>query len=74
MSKRVEDIPLLVDYFTQIICETQGQAIKTFSDEAIELLQQKPWRGNIRELRNIVERLIILCGDTITAQDVEEYA
>lgn len=74
LSKRVEDIPLLVDYFTQIICETQGQAIKTFSDEAIELLQQKPWRGNIRELRNIVERLIILCGDTITAQDVEEYA
>ena len=73
LSKRVEDIPLLVEYFTNIICETQGRAIKKFSKEAIEKLQQKPWRGNIRELRNIVERLIILCGETITAQDVEEY-
>ncbi len=74
LSKRIEDIPLLVEYFTSIICEAQGRAIKHFSKEAIETLQQKPWRGNIRELRNIVERLIILCGDTITAQDVEEYA
>ncbi len=74
LSKRVEDIPLLVEYFTSIICESQGRAVKLFSKEAIEKLQQKPWRGNIRELRNIVERLIILCGDTITAQDVEEYA
>ena len=74
LSKRVEDIPLLVEYFTSIICESQGRAVKHFSKEAIEKLQQKPWRGNIRELRNIVERLIILCGDTLTAQDVEEYA
>ena len=73
LSKRIEDIPLLVEYFTNIICETQGRGIKNFSKEAIEKLQQKPWRGNIRELRNIVERLIILCGETITAQDVEEY-
>lgn len=74
LSKRVEDIPLLVEYFASIICEAQGRAVKHFSKGAIEKLQQKPWRGNIRELRNIVERLIILCGDTITAQDVEEYA
>ena len=74
LSKRTEDIPLLVEYFTHIICEAQGRAIKTFSKEAIERLQQRPWRGNIRELRNIVERLIILCDNTITAQDVEEYA
>lgn len=74
LSKRTEDIPLLVEYFTHIICEAQGRAIKTFSKEAIEKLQQRPWRGNIRELRNIVERLIILCDNTITAQDVEEYA
>ena len=73
LSKRTEDIPLLVEYFTHIICEAQGRAIKTFSKEAIERLQQRPWRGNIRELRNIVERLIILCDNTITAQDVEEY-
>ena len=46
----------------------------TFSEEAIAQLQQLPWPGNIRELRNIVERLIILCGDTITADDVKEYA
>lgn len=74
LSKRIEDIPLLIEYFTGIICEAQGRAIKHFSEEAIEKLQQKPWRGNIRELRNIVERLIILCEDTITAQDIEEYA
>lgn len=73
LSKRIEDIPLLVEYFTQIICESQGRAIKNFSKEAIKKLQQLPWRGNIRELRNIVERLIILCGDTITIEDIEEY-
>lgn len=74
LSKRIEDIPLLIEYFTKIICEAQGRAIKTFSQEAIEKLQKRPWRGNIRELRNIVERLIILCDEIITAQDVEEYA
>lgn len=73
LSKRVEDIPLLVEYFAQIICDTQRRPVKSFSDAAIEKLQQLSWRGNIRELRNIVERLIILCGDEITAEDVEEY-
>ena len=73
LSKRLEDIPLLINYFSQIICDTQGRPVKQFSTEAIEKLQQRRWRGNIRELRNIVERLIILCGDTITAEDVEEY-
>ena len=73
LSKRIEDIPLLIDYFTEMICETQGRPIKTFSDEAIKKLQQLPWRGNIRELRNIVERLIILCGDIITVEDINEY-
>lgn len=73
LSKRLEDIPLLIDYFTQIICDTQGRPIKQFSTEAIEKLQQRRWRGNIRELRNIVERLIILCGDIITVEDVDEY-
>ncbi len=73
LSKRTEDIPLLIDYFTEMICETHGRPIKTFSDEAIKKLQQLPWRGNIRELRNIVERLIILCGDIITVEDINEY-
>ena len=73
LSKRLEDIPLLVKHFTEIICNAQGRPIKTFSNEAIIALQQRPWRGNIRELRNIVERLIILCGDTITPDDIKEY-
>jgi DNA-binding NtrC family response regulator len=73
LAKRTEDIPLLIKYFTEIICNTQGRPIKTFSKEAIKALQQRPWRGNIRELRNIVERLIILCGDTITIEDIKEY-
>jgi DNA-binding NtrC family response regulator len=73
LRKRPEDIPLLVEYFTQIICNAQGRAPKEFTTEAINKLQQLPWRGNIRELRNIVERLIILCGDTITIEDIEEY-
>jgi DNA-binding NtrC family response regulator len=74
LSHRSEDIPLLVEHFCQMICEAQGRPVKTFSEEAIAQLQQLPWPGNIRELRNIVERLIILCGDTITADDVKEYA
>ena len=73
LRKRPEDIPLLVEYFTQIICNAQGRAPKEFTPEAINKLQQLPWRGNIRELRNIVERLIILCDDTITIEDIEEY-
>lgn len=73
LSKRLEDIPLLIKHFTEIICNAQGRPIKTFSNEAIIALQQRPWRGNIRELRNIVERLIILCGDTITPDDIKEY-
>ena len=73
LRKRPEDIPLLVEYFTQIICNAQGRAPKEFTPEAINKLQQLPWRGNIRELRNIIERLIILCGDTITIEDIEEY-
>lgn len=73
LSKRLEDIPLLIDHFTQIICVSQGRQVKQFSEEAIAKLQQRQWRGNIRELRNIVERLIILCGDIITAEDVDEY-
>ena len=73
LRKRPEDIPLLVEYFTQIICNAQGRAAKEFTPEAINKLQQLPWRGNIRELRNIVERLIILCDDTITIEDIEEY-
>ncbi|MGM9805475.1 MAG: sigma-54-dependent transcriptional regulator [Candidatus Aphodosoma sp.] len=74
LSKRPEDIPLLVDHFNKIISGSQGHPVKQFAPDAIELLQAMPWRGNVRELHNIVERLLILCGDTITAADVGEYA
>ena len=74
LNDRTEDIPLLVDYFSTQICEEQGEAIKTFEPAAIKALQAINWTGNIRQLRNVVERLIILAGPKITAADVELYA
>ena len=74
LNERLEDIPLLVDYFAAQICTEQGIAVKTFEPEAIKALQARQWTGNIRQLRNVVERLIILAGSQITADDVEAYA
>lgn len=74
LDERKDDIPLLVDYFAQQICQEQGWAQKKFDKSAIEALQKRSWRGNIRELRNVVERLIILSQQTITAKDVEMFA
>ena len=74
LNDRLEDIPLLVDYFAEQICAEQGIALKTFDKEAIKALQTKNWTGNIRQLRNVVERLIILAGSTITKEDVDLYA
>ena len=74
LNDRTEDIPLLVDYFAGQICDEQGIAKKTFDDGAIKALQSKQWPGNIRQLRNVVERLIILAGAKITKADVEAYA
>ena len=74
LNERLEDIPLLVEFFTEQICAEQGIAKKTFDDKAIKALQSKDWTGNIRQLRNVVERLIILAGPKITAADVELYA
>ena len=74
LNDRIEDIPLLVDYFSAQICEEQGEALKTFEPAAIKALQNINWTGNIRQLRNVVERLIILAGPKITAADVELYA
>lgn len=74
LKDRLEDIPLLVDYFAQQICEEQGIAKKTFDAAAIKALQSKDWTGNIRQLRNVIERLIILAGAKITKEDVEAYA
>ncbi len=74
LNDRLEDIPLLVDYFTGQICTEQGIAPKAFDDAAIKALQCKNWTGNIRQLRNVVERLIILAGAKITKEDVDLYA
>ena len=74
LNDRLEDIPLLVNYFVEQICDEQGIAKKSFEPEAIKALQAKQWTGNIRQLRNVVERLIILAGNKITAEDVNLYA
>ena len=73
LKDRKEDIPLLVNHFIHQICAEQGWKVKSINDEAILALQQHHWPGNIRELRNVIERLIILSADTITAEDVSLY-
>jgi len=74
LNERKEDIPLLAEHFLQLICEEHGIPQKSFSKEAIKELQKINWTGNIRELRNVIERLIILCDKTITDKDVIAYA
>ena len=74
LNNRREDIPLLVSHFTNQISSQNGIAPKLFNDDALELLKAYDWTGNIRELRNFVERLIILDGETITTSDVKSYA
>lgn len=74
LADRKEDIPLLVNHFCEQICTEQGISSKIFEETAIAKLQERPWTGNIRELRNVVERLIILGGQSITVDDVEAFA
>lgn len=74
LNERESDIPLLAKHFMQEICESQGKPVMTFNDEAMTALQKIQWTGNIRELRNVVERLAILCDGNITAEDVQLYA
>ena len=74
LNERREDIPLLIEHFADKISEEQGTAPKGFSKEAIRLLQEYDWTGNIRELRNVVERLIILGGAQVSAEDVSLFA
>src|SRR5690554_3587295 len=73
LNDRREDIPMLVEYFTKMICEQNGYPNKTFSKSAVEMLQKHNWTGNIRELRNVVERLIILSTGEIDEHMVEKY-
>jgi len=73
LNERASDIPLLIDRFLGDIAAEYGQPKKSIDKKALDLLQKYKWTGNVRELRNVVERLIILSGKTITAEDVENY-
>ncbi|WP_339834288.1 sigma-54 dependent transcriptional regulator [uncultured Flavobacterium sp.] len=74
LNERRNDIPELIEHFTNKIAEEQGNLVKSFSKQAIKLLQEYDWTGNIRELRNVVERLIILGGAEISENDVKMFA
>lgn len=73
LDDRTDDIPELVKYFVDQICAESGKSPVPFSDEAVALLQQRHWPGNIRELRNVVERLLILGGNPVSAKDVKDF-
>jgi DNA-binding NtrC family response regulator len=73
LDDRKTDIPLLVDYFIEQICSETGMMPRKIDDDAMQMLVDKTWTGNIRELRNVVERLLILSGNRITASDVKAY-
>ncbi|MEP3836322.1 MAG: sigma-54 dependent transcriptional regulator [Algibacter sp.] len=74
LNDRREDIPLLVNHFSSKIASEQGTVKKGFSEKAVKLLQEYDWTGNIRELRNVIERLIILGGSEVSEQDVKLFA
>ncbi|GAB3251247.1 sigma-54 dependent transcriptional regulator [Larkinella harenae] len=74
LADRQEDVPLLAEKFLHDIAEEYGAPPKEITTDAMEYLQSLPWTGNVRELRNVIERLVILCGDQINRYDVETYA
>lgn len=74
LNERLDDIPLLANHFLQVICDEYGMPVKLISEDAITELQKITWTGNIREFRNVIERLIILCDQNITADDVLKFA
>ncbi|WP_019989045.1 sigma-54-dependent transcriptional regulator [Rudanella lutea] len=74
LAERKEDIGLLADKFLQDIASEYGAPVKELSPDALRQLESLPWTGNVRELRNVIERLVIMCGDTITGEDVALYA
>ena len=73
LDERKEDIPELIEFFRDQIASETAMPRKDFSPEAVKLLVEKSWTGNIRELRNVVERLLILGGSPVSAQDVKDY-
>jgi DNA-binding NtrC family response regulator len=74
LNDRIEDIPLLANYFIEMICSEYGIPVKPIEPQAIAELQNTQWTGNIREFRNVIERLIILCDRVITHDDIINYA
>jgi len=74
LNERAGDIPLLADHFNEQICAEHGMAKKNITDDAIKELQKITWTGNIREFRNVIERLLILCDKEITGKDVSAFA
>ncbi len=74
LNERLEDVPLLADHFNQLICEEYGTTPKVIKEDAIKELKKITWTGNIREFRNVLERLIILCEKEITGKDVISFA
>ncbi len=74
LKDRLEDIPLLSEHFVSMVCTEQGIPAKKITDKAIKELQKLPWTGNVRELRNVIERLVILSDKEITETDVKAYA
>lgn len=74
LRERLDDIPLLSEHFAEQISESQGLPFRSFTDEAYKELKKLPWRGNIRELHNMIERLLILCDNAITGSDIKKYA
>lgn len=74
LNERLEDVPLLANHFIQLICDEYGMQKKSITDDAIAELQKISWTGNIREFRNVIERLIILCDSVITGEDVIRFA
>lgn len=73
LNERIEDIPVLTDAFLSKIAEEYGSRKKTITRAALEQLQKQPWTGNVRELRNVIERLVIMSGEQIDAKDVNTY-
>lgn len=73
LDERKSDIPLLIDYFVEQVCNETALPRKSFSQEAVQYLTERSWKGNIRELRNVVERLLILGDEVITIKNIEDY-
>jgi two-component system nitrogen regulation response regulator NtrX len=73
LNDRLDDIPLLAKHFLALVCEDNGVPVKTIANDAIKELQKRNWTGNIREFRNVIERLVILGGKEITAADVKQF-